>query len=123
VETVVLCVAPGIERDVFEFLEQQFHGPGWTPLVMPATDVSAGDLKGVVALVAYTAHWPDGKLEPWMQALRLAAGPRKRLLALLPQAPHMYPATLQVLWNAALGGGYSPADAIAILDDFVAGRL
>ena len=121
-ETVVLCVAPGVAQDVVYFLEQQFHGRGWAPLVLPATEVVAENLKGVLALVAYTADWPADKLEPWLAALRAAAGPRKRLLALLPRAPHMYPSTTQALWNAALGGGYSTADAISIIDDFVAGR-
>lgn len=121
-ETVVLCVAPGVAQDVVDFLEQQFHGRGWAPLVLPATEVMAESLKGVLALVAYTAHWPEGKLKPWLVALRAAAGPRKRLLALLPRAPHMYPPEIQSLWSAALGGGYSTADAISIIDDFVAGR-
>lgn len=121
-ETVVLCVAPGVARDVSDFLEQQFHGRGWAPLVLPATEVATENLKGVLALVAYTADWPVEMLEPWMGALRAAAGPRKRLLALLPRAPHMYPPALQVLWSAALGGGYSTANAISIIDDFVAGR-
>ena len=121
-ETVVLCVAPGGAQDVVYFLEQQFHGHGWAPLVLPATEVVAENLKGVLVLVAYTAEWPADKLEPWLAALRAAAGPRKRLLALLPRAPHMYPSATQALWNAALGGGYSTADATSIIDDFVAGR-
>lgn len=121
-ETVVLCVAPGVARDVIDFLEQQFYGRGWAPLVLPATEVAPENLKGVLALVAYTADWPVEMLEPWLAALRAAAGPRKRLLALLTRAPHMYSAEIQSLWSAALGGGYSTADAISIIDDFVAGR-
>ena len=121
-DTVVLCVAPGVARDVIDFLEQQFYGRGWAPLVLPATEVTPENLKGVLALVAYTADWPVEMLEPWLAALRAAAGPRKRLLALLPRAPHMYSAEIQSLWSAALGGGYSTADAISIIDDFVAGR-
>lgn len=121
-ETVVLCVAPGVARDVIDFLEQQFCGRGWAPLVLPATEVAPENLQGVLALVAYTADWPVEMLEPWLAALRAAAGPRKRLLALLPRAPHMYSAEIQSLWSAALGGGYSTADAISIIDDFVAGR-
>lgn len=118
----MFCVAPGVARDVINFLEQQFYGRGWAPLVLPATEVAPENLKGVLVLVAYTADWPVEMLEPWLAALRAAAGPRKRLLALLPRAPHMYSAEIQSLWSAALGGGYSTADAISIIDDFVAGR-
>src|SRR5687767_1213001 len=121
-ETVLVCVAPQADYDLYELWHQQFHGAGWEAHVLPVTELGAAPLPPIAAAVAQATDWPDDQLAPWLAAIRHVVGPRRRLLALLPRPPASYPAETQALWHHALGYGHKISEVVAVVNDFLAGR-
>jgi hypothetical protein len=121
-ETVLVLVAPEAGFDLYELVQRQFRGRGWEAMVLPVTDVATADLPPIAAVVAHATDWPEKNLHEWLAAVRERVGKRKRLLVLLPRPPASFPPETQMLWSGALGYGAKISEAVAIVDDYVAGR-
>lgn len=122
-ETVLVCVSPAADYDLYRFFDAQFKGKDWEPYVVPVTEVEKVNRRQVVAVVAHATDWPAEHIHTWLMRIRSALGPHKRLLALLPKPPEHYPPETRALWDHALGYGFKVGAAIAIVDDFIAGRV
>jgi hypothetical protein len=121
-ETVLVCLSPSASIQDYEFFEAQFKGKGWEPYVVDADAAGEADTTRIAAVVAHATDWPEAELAGRLRRIREAVGPRKRLLAILPRPPDQYPAETQQLWSQALGYGFKISEAVAIVDDFIAGR-
>jgi hypothetical protein len=122
VETVLVCVAPEADYDLYELWARHLRGAGWEPHVVSIADLDAGSLPRLAAAIAHAVHWPDDQLPAWLGAVRRAIGPRRRLLALLPRPPASYPAETQALWTRAFGYGATIAEAVEVVNEFLAGN-
>lgn len=120
-EIVLVAVAPEAGYAEYELLRRHLRGPGWEAEVLPV-DEAIEQPPAAAAVVAVATDWPAEQVGPWLAALRQAVGPRKRLLALMPQPPESYPPETQALWTRALGYGTRLREAAEIVGDFVAGR-
>jgi hypothetical protein len=118
-ETVLVCVAPEADFELYELLQRQLRGPAWEAYVVPVTDVENVELPPLAGAVALVTDWPDEQVQDWLAALRRAIGLRVRILALLPRPPESYPAETQRLWNKAFGYGAKISAAVAIVNEFV----
>lgn len=120
---MLVCVAPEAAYDLYQFFETQFKGRHWEPYVISVDQVAHTVEEQVAAVVAHATDWPPEKVHEWLTLIRTTVGPRQRLLVILSRPPDQYPAETQKLWTRALGYGYKISQAIAIVDDFIAGRV
>ncbi len=121
-DIVLILVANDADDAVYDLFETHFQGEYWAPVVMPISEVGAEKLKRVAAVVAHALDWStDPKAE--LLSIREIYGNYKRILALLPKPPETYPEETQAIWNAALGYGFTFADARKIVSDMIAGRI
>ena len=118
-----MCVAPDADYALYELWQRQLRGRDWEAFVISVTEVGDVEMPRVAAVVAHASDWPPGQVHAWLADIRRVVGPRKRLLALLPRPPASYPAETQALWTRALGYGAKISEAVAVVDDFIAGNI